>query len=303
MTDDTTSAPANLEHYASEPDLCLSKSQRDIKITNITTRNKKRRAEDEVTGTENIMEAMNRLFDTFSRDQEKRFHELKSAVSNIEKQNTDIFNSLDFLSAKYDEALKKIQLLEKEKKEDLHRILLLEDRIESLERKSRSSGIEIRNIPVLQESKKKDTKEELCDVIVNLGKTVNIEVQEEDIKDVQSFKSTKNSSKTISVEFTSAITEDKVMLAIKKFNHGKKFEDKLNTTHLGFKEGKKPIFVKEMLTKKTHKLFYASRLYAKNNNFTYCWTSRGNVYLRKAENSPQIKINSESDLEKLTCSI
>ncbi|KAG7308081.1 hypothetical protein JYU34_006727 [Plutella xylostella] len=37
----------------------------------------------------------------------------------------------------------------------------------------------------------------------------------------------------------------------------------------------------------------------RNYNFAFCWTSHGVVYLRRDENSPQIRVTNETDLEGL----
>ncbi|CAG4975218.1 unnamed protein product [Parnassius apollo] len=51
------------------------------------------------------------------------------------------------MSNKYDDLLTIIANLEKERKEDKRRMALMEDRLETMERKMRASGIEVRNIP------------------------------------------------------------------------------------------------------------------------------------------------------------
>lgn len=47
------------------------------------------------------------------------------------------------------------------------------------------------------------------------------------------------------------------------------------------------------------RIFYLAREFAKENNYNYCWSSRGFVYLREKENAPFIRIMNESDLDQL----
>lgn len=122
-----------LHHCESEPDL------HSLAI-NITER-KKRKFDDENT---DIMVLIKEMFVSFSREQEKRFQELKT--------------SMDLMSNKYDDFLSKINTLETEKKADKLLIKELEEKLETMERKTRCTGIEIRNIP----KHSGETKEFLC---------------------------------------------------------------------------------------------------------------------------------------------
>lgn len=61
----------------------------------------------------------------------------------------------------------------------------------------------------------------------------------------------------------------------------------------------KKIFVNERLTAENRRLFRASRLWAAENGFKYCWIRNGAIYIRKHEGrdgSPPIQIRSTDDL-------
>lgn len=81
------------------------------------------------------------LITSLSAVVEQRFSEIK-------KQNSELQISLQFMSDKYDTILQTLANLEEEKVKDKKMISKLEERIELLERKSRSTVIEIRNVPV-----------------------------------------------------------------------------------------------------------------------------------------------------------
>ncbi|KAL4718354.1 hypothetical protein ACJJTC_002467 [Scirpophaga incertulas] len=76
--------------------------------------------------------------------------------------------------------------------------------------------------------------------------------------------------------------------------------ERLNSKHLMFDGASKPIYITEALTTKAQKLFFLAREFARENEFKYCWTSRGIVFLRKADKQPPIRIESEKDLTKLS---
>ncbi|KAJ8712280.1 hypothetical protein PYW07_005122 [Mythimna separata] len=201
------------------------------------------------------------------------------------------------MSHKYDEILSRIKLLEDAKKEDKKCISLLEQRIDTLERKTRASGIEIRNIPKMKPDRN-ETKSDLCLIAQQMGKTLNINIKDSDIKDMYRI-TAKDSSNPIITEFTSVLMKEKVLSAVKAFNKTKQKGEKLNTTHFIKTDTVKPVFVAETLTQKTQKIFYLARAFQKEYGYEFCWTSRGIVYLRKSTGWAQIKIESESDLERL----
>lgn len=198
------------------------------------------------------------------------------------------------MSDMYDDFLKKISKLETERKEDKMTISILEEKIEYLERKSRSTGIELRNVPKTQG----ENKESLCSMVNKVLQALNIELQPNDIKDTFRLNS-KDSSNPIVAEFTTVVLKDKVLKSVKEFNKNKPKNEKLNTKCIGLPEPAKPIYISETLTYKTQRLYYLARAAQKEYGFDFCWTSQGVVYMRKKENFPLIKILSEADIEAL----
>lgn len=234
------------------------------------------------------------MFETFSKQQNKLFEDLKSSIQSIREQNVSLQKSVDMMSSKYDEFLSRISDLESERKQDKIKISQLEQKIESMERKSKVTGIEIRNIP----KKSGETKESLSESVKGLGKVLKIDLGNLDIRDVYRINS-KDGSNPIIAEFSSAIIKEKIISNVKTFNKSKPKNEKLNTSHLNYTGPNKPLFVSETLTQNTQKLFYLARHFQKNFGYAFCWTSRGIVYLRKEEKSSQIKITTEEDLENL----
>lgn len=101
------------------------------------------------------------------------------------------------------------------------------------------------------------------------------------------------------MEFTTVLKKEEILSSVKRFNKGKKSDEKLNTTHLKIKGTKKPIYASELLTAKVKVLFYLSRDFAKTHDYSYCWTSNGVVYLRKRDGAPLLRVDQQSDLDKL----
>jgi hypothetical protein len=232
-------------------------------------------------------------FASLSRTVEQRLGEVKLQFEEMQ-------NSFQFMSNKYDNLLEKIQVLEQDKASDKKYITQLEDKVDLLERKMKAPGLEIRNVPKTSKpTHKYETKQDLSDVIKQIARKIGSEIKDSDIRDIYRGFSKSEAEKPIIVELNSVILKESILSQIKEFNKTKKFDEKLNTSHLNLVEPKRPIFVAETLTLKVQRLFFLARTFARDNEYAYCWTSKGQVYLRKAENLPFTRINRDEDLLKL----
>lgn len=270
--------------------------------TNVTFRahGKRKHEKDETSDLHVMINSVRGMFSSFSLDMETRLNAIQDSVRVIREQNSEITKSVEYMSDKHDELLKRIEILENEKRDDRSIICSLEDKLDLLERKSRASCIEIRNIPLTQTDKNKfESKRDLCDIVTTLSDALNNKINLSEIRDVYRTPERKDNMRPIVVEFCSVIRKENMLQAVKDFNKNKSNDTKLHTHHLHLHGPKKGIFISETLTHKTQKLFYLAREFAKDNNFNFCWTSRGMVYLRKAEGLPYCRIVSESDLDKL----
>ncbi|CAH0404448.1 unnamed protein product [Chilo suppressalis] len=219
------------------------------------------------------------------------FQELLDSIKEIKEQNIKLQESVDFTAVKYEETKEKMLKLEKARDEDRKHIVNLEERLEQLERQGRASSLEIRNLPRTND----ETKQGLSKVVIELAKTINVPLCESDVKDI--FRVNAKTSKPILVDLHSVLLKEKFLNGLKKFN--KNNEDKLNTGHLNMNGPKIPIFISENLTTKMRRLFFLARELGAQDNYKYCWTSYGRVYLRKDEGAALIRIESESDICKL----
>ena len=257
-----------MQHYDSEPDLHT--------LANRTERKKRKYTEE----SSDLLTTIKDMFSSFSVEQDKRFNDLKS--------------SIDVMSHKYDEFMSRISYLEKENQASKTIIANLEEKLENLERKTRAVGIEIRNLP----RKAGETKDSLQSEVVQLGKTLNVDMGQNTIKDIYRIKS-KDASNPVIVDFTTVLIKDKVLKAVKDFNRTREKGNKLNTTHINREYQLKPIYISETLTSNNQKLFYMARQFQKSHDFHFCWTANGIVYLKKNEDSPHIRINNPKELDDL----
>ncbi|KAL0840717.1 hypothetical protein ABMA28_015905 [Loxostege sticticalis] len=255
---------------------------------------RKRKRDEEVTRSE-ILE----MFSLLKKEQDEKFTALMNKVERGINTNTeqykDITCSIDFLGQKYDDLLKKINVLEEEKSADRKYINFLENRLDQMDRSLRSSCVEIRNVP---KNTNGETKEDLRDIVNKVGQALNISFQSTEIRDVYRINTKKENNQPIVAELSSVFTRDKIIASVKNYNKNHQ-TSKFNTSNLKIAGPPKPVYVSENLTMATKKLFYQSREFAKANCFKYCWTSRGRIYLRRADGAPFIRVNNENDLSNI----
>lgn len=173
---------------------------------------------------------------------------------------------------------------------------ILENRLEDIQRTNRKNNIEMKNVP----KGKTETKEDLMDMVVRLGKSIDCNINQSDVKDIYRVRGKKEgqTNTPIIVEFSSTILKANVLKMSKARNI--KHKGKLCAKHIGFtKNEDTPIFVAEQLTIKGSRLHYLARDLAKSKDYKFCWTSYGRVHVRRNESSPIITIHSEDQVNKL----
>lgn len=273
------------QHYQSVPNL------NEIAECEIACRLKRKREDPEC---ETFNSKMLSAFKELKEEQRTSFSLLRTTMEEIREQNEKLQESVIFCSAKYDEAMEKIKMLETEKIQSLKYVNSLESRIDFLERQTRLTSIEIRNLP----GKTTETKQDLSKLITDVGKSLDVPIQTLDLKDVFRVNTGKSTIKPIIAEFTTAIKKDEVLLSVKQYNKDNP-KDKLNTQVLKIEGPKLPVYITENLPPKTKKLFFMAREAARLNNFKYCWVSSGRVLMRRKEGDTLLRIESEASLANL----
>lgn len=155
--------------------------------------------------------------------------------------------------------------------------------IETEEKTKTAMGIELSLIPEVKD-------ERLIDIILKLGKVVDINIKKENIKSV--FRK-KISGKIcdIVLHLDSVENRDTFLKAIKKKNP--------TIRNLGFTEGNNPIYCKELLTKFGKDLYFSALKFKKEKNWKFLWINEGRVLLREKEGGRYYVIRSFQDIENL----
>lgn len=234
------------------------------------------------------------MFNDWIIQQENQLTKITPTLLTIQQSNSSIENSITFMSAQFDEMKRKIDSMEIERKKDKEYIIILEDRIEELQRGSRKTCVELKNVPKLPN----ETKENLVGIMLQLATSTGASLSKGEIKDIYRVQGKPDSNKSIITELSSTIIKNELLRVTKKFNATNK-NAKLNASHLGFQNNHSPVFLVEQLTPKASWLYYLARDLARVKGYKYCWTSYGKVYLRKDDSSPIIQLKNETQITSL----
>lgn len=282
--------PLALGHAISEPNIAQSPAVEQEYGLNIAT--SMLNAPSRIIKRKKFDLNRNDILDLFSKlrdDQDQKFSAILSSINEVKV-------SVDNMSLKHDELLKRISILEEERTGQNSKIQFLENKVEYLERQSRSTSIEIRNIPQAA----KESKEELKTILKQTADILNVPLNDLEIKDVYRF-GKNNTNKSVIADFTTVFTRDKFLRSFKNFNKAHQ-EARLSTGSLSATSTNgpnKPIYISENLTQRERKLYFLAREFKKQHNYDFCWTSFGKTFLRESEGSALIRITCESDLENL----
>lgn len=195
---------SSLPHYGFDSALhsaSTSFSQEDIYFN--ATKHQKRILQATTEQSKSISEEIKAIFT------ELKTQMLNRAVSTVISQNENIQKTVDIMSNRYDELLLLTNSLESENVELRKKISFLEGKIQSIEKASRKSSIEIRNIPKLH----KESVQSLSNIVKDIGLAVGLEVplQNSDIKQIYNAK-----SEAIVVEFTTTSNKASLISKLKK---------------------------------------------------------------------------------------
>ena len=301
----------NLTQTQSEPDITSAVTVSEY----VTSRNKRPRIENsqpsgdspnqhehQVTGFCKKLEEQTSLMAKLVADvREIKAQNVKIQESNAEicKTNTEIERSMSFMNKNFEELRKEVEELKKERLEQRCYIETLEKKIADLKFKSRSAGIEIRNIPQTDTENSSDLVKTVC----SIGKLVGVPISEPELRDTYRLPGKPTSAATtrpIIAEFSCVQTKQKILSAVRTYNNKSKLKDnKLNTELIGIAGKRQPVYVAEQLPASSKKLFYMAREFAKNNQYAFCWINNGNIFLRKKTGDNQLLINSEKSLQGL----
>ncbi|KAJ8704225.1 hypothetical protein PYW08_012949 [Mythimna loreyi] len=241
-----------------------------------------------------------------SHEQNTRFSKLVSDIAElklqnvaIQKSNAEIEKSITFVTEQYDDMFRKIEVLQKESQQQKDHIIDLEMKIRDIQQLTRSSCIEIRNVPAVENESAAD----LTAIISKVGAAVDLTLCNSELRITYRLRGKPGTVRPIIAEFINVQIKNKLITSVRNFNKTHLNEGRLNTKCIGMPGDRRPVFVAEYLPISSRKLFYEAREFAKQKEFKFCWTVNGNIFLRKTEGAKPVLVRSEQTLRNLKLDI
>lgn len=267
--------------YSSYPNLTIEPEADDSLMRNINLR--KRKNPEEI----HFQEMKDALLQSFKEMMNTEIAEIKNQNVKILESNKEIIGLLQINATSYKEISNRVEVLETKHATALKRISDLEVQLNSIQKKMINNMVEIRNIP-------REDGEDLKEIVETICNTI----QTQQIKNANIYRRGKSNAPII-IEYEEPKERDILLKAFKMYNSAKR-DNPLNTESIGYGGMKSKIYISEYLTPMSKKILAAGRNLVKNGSFKYCWTSQGNVLLRKEEGQPALIINSLNQIDELT---
>lgn len=281
-------------HYGSDPAISHTSAAAQSDNLHNTTKRQKRSLNEFTEHSTSAAVEIKLMFNDLKTQQDEKFDSLTSAIQVVINQNQDIQKSVDIITNQHEDMLMKICSLEKENNEYKKRVLILEHKIELLEKHTCNSSIEIRNVP----KQANENKQLLANLVKNIGTALGSQstIVDSEIRDIYRSK-----TETIVVEFSSATRKESFVSDYKMLNKSsrEKKGQHFSTAQINVPGPPRPIYISEFLTVKARRAFYVARENVKNKKLVATWTAFGKVYVKKTEGAEPLRIQGEEDLLKI----
>ncbi|CAH1634794.1 unnamed protein product [Spodoptera littoralis] len=304
-----------LSQAASDTDIPYTMSDEEVRNVNLSLRYKRPRSDSSPVKNqfEDFKDEILLMLTTWKQDQEiqisKFMSEQKASLSKlmseitelrlqnikIQKSNTEIEKSIIFISGQYEDVLKQVNTLSKDTQQFGNNLQILESKTQDLQQFSRSSAIEIRNVT----QNEGESSADLTEIVTKVGSVFGMAITKGHIRDIYRLPGKPGTNKPIVTEFSNVQTKQQLLTHAKDFNRRHSKEDRLNSRKIGLAGDLRPIYVADYLPLTSRKLFFATREFAKTNEYKFCWTTNGQIFLRKDEGAKQILIKSEQSLRDI----
>ncbi|CAK1592742.1 unnamed protein product [Parnassius mnemosyne] len=218
----------------------------------------------------------------------KTKQEFTETTDFLQSENKDIKASLSVVETHISE-------LEKENCNYLKNITYLQNRLESMEKVSRSHNVEIQAVP-------EKRNENVLAIVKNLYKIISLQINDDEIsacRRVAKLPSTSASRpRNILVSLPTIRHRDNLISAVKRFNKANP-KERISSVHLGVAGERSLIYVTEHLSPECKELHSATRITLRD-QYKYIWAKYGNVYIRKDDTSSVIHVKNKDFLSKLS---
>ena len=215
---------------------------------------------------------------------------LKNEIINILRTEiASIRNEMITGFSEIESKTNKIPELEKDFRSFQQRMIELETQFNTNQQWLRMNNVEIIGVPELK-------NESVTDIVIRIAKHAGVSLLCEDVEfahRVQSMQPSSGRSKNIVAKLKRRSLKDEIISGLRK-------QRGITTKDIGVPGESRQIFVKDHLNPSNKKLLSECRSICKKYNYKYIWVKNCNIYVRKDDNLNFLRINSFSDLQKIT---
>ncbi|XP_031339583.1 uncharacterized protein LOC116168070 [Photinus pyralis] len=222
---------------------------------------------------------------------------LEEAKDDRKRMEQEISRAFDFVHSKIDDQksildnlIKNMEIIDSLRQENVNlkqRVMDLETRVQEQEQYTRANTVEIQGLP-------EEKNEDVYALVTKVGAALDLPLTRRDIDVCHRLGKKKDSNQPASIIVKFVRREDKLNLLQKR-----RTKRNFSTEHLGFQHPSSPIYINESLSPTRRKLFSLARQIQKDKNYNYLWVRNGNIFIRKQQGDPAIKICSLDVIEKL----
>lgn len=231
----------------------------------------------------NLMSSQNQRIENLEK------HLIKTVCEENTNTKKSIEKTLDTISEQINDLRTNIAVLDAERRKTMLQVSILDRKIENLEKASRKTNIEIRNVPHTT----KVTKDDLFKRVQCLLNACDITISNNELRDVYMMPSKDKKSITIIAELPNTLVKERLLNSLKeRFAKGLK----LDTSIMGLTGPATPIYISENLTPYTRKLHSLARSFCNKYKYKYCWIKNSKIFIRQEEHQPAIMIVNEDTL-------
>lgn len=218
-----------------------------------------------------ITQSVDQLGDKLSKSIEfnsEVIQDLKQSITDLKASNQSLREKCDQIAAENIE-------IKKEVKE-------LQSSIIELKQYSRRCNIEVSNLPECE-------NENMATILTKIDELSNTAIMENLVVAHRIPTFNKANPKSIIIQVKSKPARDEIL---KKLKNRKLMASNINNRF----PDNMPIYANEHLTPELKRLFSQARKFKIENNFKFCWTRDGKIFLRKDESSSILRIHTIEDL-------
>lgn len=223
--------------------------------------------------------------ETIERELRKELREINASLTFLNKMFEDVKDELKQTKAEQRELRAENANLLAQNQELQNQVSNCLSRIVLCEQYSRNANIEIKGVPALP-------NENLTELLKKLGEVTGETISANDVEICHRVPVAKNpTEKNIVVQFVRRSKRNLVLEKARRL--------KLTTSDLGL-HTRVPLFVNEHLCPELKRLLGQATSKKREFGWKFTWVRNGQIFARKAEDTPVVKISTEKDLSKIT---